>query len=494
MSGRGTVLVIDDDPIVVRTVQRVLRGAQIDTVDFDNADAALAQLEKLPVHAALVDVSLPGISGLQFLQRAKQIRPQLEVVMMTGGTSVENAVIAMKNGAYDYLSKPFESLEKLLAVVGHALERSALINKNSALLDRNQQLEALLSVRDDMSEIIGKSPVMQPVFDTIARVADTPATVLVTGESGTGKELVARAVHRLSKRAKKPFVPVNCSAFTESLLDSELFGHMKGAFSGAAATRRGMFESADEGTIFLDEVGDLAPGTQVRLLRTLQEGEVRRVGANEPLHVNVRVVAATNVDLRDAVKKGKFREDLFYRLNVVNLHLPPLRDRVTDIPDLTHHMIKKAAAKMSRPVEGISDAAMARMCAWPWRGNIRELENSLARAVAMARGSRIEENDLPPEMLGVSADAAVGDEGFDLLPFGEAKRRAMESFERRYLKKKLGEHNGNITRAAEASGMDRSNFKRLVRSVVDDVEVTDETPPGGLPVVSLEDLARARRR
>jgi DNA-binding NtrC family response regulator len=487
----GRVLVIDDDPIVVRTVQRVLRGAQIETVDFGDADAALEQLAKLDVQAALVDVTLPGISGLQFLQRAKQVRPELEVVMMTGGTSVENAVTAMKCGAYDYLTKPFESLEKLVAVVSHALERGALIHSNTALQDRNSHLEELLAAREDMTEIIGKSPAMMPVFDTIARVADTPATVLVTGESGTGKELVARALHRLSKRNKKAFVAVNCSAFTESLLDSELFGHMKGAFTGAAASRRGMFESASDGTIFLDEVGDLAPGTQVRLLRTLQEGEVRRVGANEPVHVDVRVIAATNVDLKEAVKAGRFREDLFYRLNVVHVHLPPLRERVSDIPALTEHMIKKAAAKMQRDVDGISEAGLQRLCAWPWKGNIRELENSLARAVAMCRTSRLEEGDLPPELLDdgtVKVATFTADHKLDSLPYTEAKKKAVEAFERRYLKNKLLETNGNISRAAEAAGMDRSNFKRLCRAFAVDVDEGD-TPVDGVPVPA--DLRRS---
>ena len=492
---RRRVLVIDDDPIVVRTVQRVLRSAQIETVDFDTADAALAKLAEIDVHAALVDVSLPGMSGLQFLQKAKQIKPQLEVVMMTGGTSVENAVTAMKNGAYDYLAKPFESLEKLLAVVGHALERSTLISSNSVLQDRNEQLEAMLSVREEMAEIIGSSPAMRPVFDIIGRVADTPATVLITGESGTGKELVARALHRLSKRNKKAFVPVNCSAFTESLLDSELFGHMKGAFTGAAANRRGMFESASDGTIFLDEVGDLAPGTQVRLLRTLQEGEVRRVGANESLHVDVRIVAATNVDLTEAVKTGRFREDLYYRLNVVRIHLPPLRDRVSDIPALTQHMIKKAATKMQRDVRDISSSAMARICAWPWHGNIRELENKIGRAVAMCRTTTIEEGDLEGDMIDSAANmpGVASVDVLDRMPYAEAKKRAVESFERRYLKNKLIETNGNISRAAEAAGMDRSNFKRLCRSFSVEVE-ENETPPRGTPLVNVDELRSASTR
>ena len=465
---RGTVLVIDDDALVLRTVQRVLRGADFDTVAFPDAESAVAELDKLTtIGVALVDVTLPGMSGLEFLLHVKQARPHLEVVMMTGGTSLENAVTAMKRGAYDYLAKPFESLEKLIAVVGHALERSTLI-------DRNTELERLLSVRDEMSEIIGKSPAMTPVFDVISAVADTPATVLVTGESGTGKELVARALHRLSRRRKKPFVAINCSAFTESLLESELFGHQKGAFTGASANRRGVFETAHEATLFLDEVGDLASASQVRLLRALQEGEIKRVGGNDTIHVDVRVVAATNVDLKDAVRRHAFREDLYYRLNVVSIHLPPLRERIGDIPALTAHMMKKHAVRMDRPVDAISDAALGRMCSYAWPGNIRELDNCVARAVVLARSHRIEEGDLPPELrapLVPVADAVV--EG---LPYAEAKRRTIEAFERRYLRAKLKDANGNISRAADAAGMDRSNFKRLCRAFAVDVEEASAEP------------------
>jgi two-component system response regulator HydG len=462
-AARGTVLVIDDDALVLRTVVRVLGNAGLDTMTFADADAALAAFDKLAhVRVALVDVTLPGISGLEFLERVKQLRPHLEIIMMTGGTSLENAVRAMKKGAYDYLPKPFDSLEKLVAVVGHALERSALI-------DRNSELEHLLSVRDEMSEIIGKSPAMMPVFDVIAAVADTPATVLVTGESGTGKELVARALHRLSRRRKKGFVAINCGAFTESLLDSELFGHQKGAFTGANANRRGVFESAHEATLFLDEVGELAPGSQVRLLRALQEGEIKRVGGNETIKVDVRIVAATNVDLKEAVQKHTFREDLYDRLNVVAVHLPPLRDRVSDIPALAMHMLKKHAARMDRPVESFSDAALGRLCAYGWKGNVRELDNCVAYSVVLAKGARIEEGDLRPELL-TSSTAVTGDPVVEALPYAEAKKRTVEAFERRYLRAKLKEASGNISRAADAAGMDRSNFKRLCRSFAVDVD------------------------
>ncbi len=451
-----SIMIIDDEPLVVSAVARVMKSHNIGAHTFHDAESALAQLESLQVQAALVDVNLPATSGLEFLRRAKQVRPDLEVIIMTGVTSIGDAVHAMRNGAYDYLAKPFESLDKLVAVVSHAIERSALIH-------RNQELERLLSRRDGMTDILGTSPRMQEVFETIAAAAETPATVLVTGESGTGKELVARALHRLSRRSSKPFVAVNCSAFAESVLDSELFGHQKGAFTGAMANRRGMFEAAHDATLFLDEVGDMAAGTQVRLLRALQEGEIKRVGANETIKVDVRVIAATNVNLVDAVKGHTFREDLYYRLNVISIHLPPLRERISDVPLLARHMVKKHAARIGRPVDGLSDAALDRLCAWHWPGNIRELENVIVRALVLCRGDRLEEAHLPPDIrapiVPVNVESLV-----DRLPYTEAKRRTVEAFERRYLTLRLKESGGNISRAAEAAGMDRSNFKRLCRT------------------------------
>ncbi|HEY1100240.1 MAG TPA: sigma-54 dependent transcriptional regulator, partial [Myxococcota bacterium] len=348
-----SIMIVDDEPLVVSAVSRVMKAHNIGAHPFHDAESALDALVGLEVQAALVDVNLPGTSGLDFLRRAKAVRPDLEVIIMTGVTSIGDAVHAMRAGAYDYLAKPFESLDKLVAVVGHAIERSALIH-------RNQELERLLSRRDDMTDILGTSPKMKDVFETISAAAETPATVLVTGESGTGKELVARALHRLSKRSSKPFVAVNCSAFAESVLDSELFGHQKGAFTGATANRRGMFEAAHDATLFLDEIGDMTAGTQVRLLRALQEGEIKRVGGNDTIKVDVRVIAATNVNLMEAVKAHTFREDLYYRLNVVSIHLPPLRERIDDVPLLAMHMVKKHAGRLGRNVDTMSDAALER--------------------------------------------------------------------------------------------------------------------------------------
>jgi two-component system response regulator HydG len=463
---RTTVVVVDDDANIRKLVARALREIDVETVTHDDAEAALHALDDQRISVALIDVMLPGMSGLEFLEALRRRRPDIETIMMTGSMSIENAVRAMKAGAYDYLQKPFESVEKLTSVVRHAVERRALIH-------RNVELERLLA-REQMTEIVGTSAAMQPVFDTIRAVADTPATVLVTGESGTGKELVARALHRLSRRNRRPFVAVNCSAFSEGVLESELFGHVKGAYTGAAANRRGVFETADTGTLFLDEIGDITPRTQVSLLRTLQEGEIKRVGASEPVRVDVRVVAATNVDLREAVRRGVMREDLYYRLNVISVHLPPLRERRSDIPLLALHLLKKHTERMQRDITSIGDGALEVLASWRWPGNVRELDNVVARAVVLCRGATIEERDLPRELTeGDRAVAVVGDVAVDALPYTEAKRRVVEAFEQRYLRAKLKAAAGNISKAAELAGMDRSNFKRLCRAF--DVDGHDET-------------------
>jgi two-component system response regulator HydG len=468
---RAVVLVVDDEAHVRRLVSRALREVDLPTVEHDSAEGALAALDDRNVHVALVDVMLPGMSGLEFLEELRRRRPDVEVVMITGNMSIENAVRAMKAGAYDYLQKPFEGVDKLTNVVQRALERRALVY-------RNVELERLLA-REQMTEIVGTAPAMTPVFETIRAVADTPATVLVTGESGTGKELVARALHRLSRRNRRALVAVNCSAFSEGVLESELFGHVKGAFTGAASHRRGVFEAADHGTLFLDEIGDITPRTQVSLLRALQEGEIRRVGANEPVRVDVRVVAATNVDLREAVRRGTMREDLYYRLNVISVHLPPLRERRSDIPLLALHLLKKHAERMQRTVDGISDAALDALSAWSWPGNVRELENCIARAVVLCRGT-IEERDLPRELTGSDRIFAEPDALLDKLPYTEAKRRVVDAFDQRYLKAKLRSASGNITKAAELAGMDRSNFRRLCRAAGVDTH-DDETSPSLTP-------------
>ena len=325
-------------------------------------------------------------------------------------------------------------------------------------------LEQALSARDQFEDLVGQSSQMRSVFKLVETVSYSTATVLIQGESGTGKELVARAIHFRSPRKDMPFVAVNCSALTDTLLESELFGHVKGSFTGAMGNKKGLFEAAEGGTIFLDEIGDIPAATQVRLLRVLQEGEVKRVGANDTLKVDVRVIAASNVDLAKAKDEGKFREDLFYRLNVITVRLPPLRDRPEDIPLLAHHFLKLYASKAARKVTSIAPDAMEALTTARWDGNVRELENCLERAVVLCAGTQVELEDLPPEIR--SKQRGGGDvEVFSLahLPYAQAKKLAMRAFERRYLSALLDRSSNNVSMAARAAGVDRSNFRRLLK-------------------------------
>jgi DNA-binding NtrC family response regulator len=351
----------------------------------------LAASKDPTVDVAVLDIRMPHLSGMDLLRAIKQARPDVEVVMMTAFATVETAVEAVKAGAYDYLTKPFSNIDEVSLTVAKALERKQL-------KDRTRVLEEQLSVKGQFEDLIGQSSHMRAVFKLVETVSYSSATVLIQGESGTGKELVARAIHYRSPRKDKPFIAVNCSALTETLLESELFGHVKGSFTGATANKKGLFEAADGGTIFLDEIGDVPPATQVRLLRVLQEGEVKRVGANETIKVDVRVIAASNVDLARAKDQGKFREDLFYRLNVITVALPPLRDRPEDVPLLAGHFLRLYAGKMGKKVTGISPQAMEALVCHRWMGNVRELENVIERAVVLTSREVVEVEDLPQQL------------------------------------------------------------------------------------------------
>jgi len=377
-------------------------------------------------------------------------------VLVTGHGTVDAAVAALKAGAFDYFTKPFSDHERLIRTLTNAAEQRRLKS-------RTAQLERMLEVKESFEDLVGTSAKMTEVFKLIDSVAYASSTVLIQGESGTGKELVARALHRRSPRKNKAFLAVNCGALTETLLDSELFGHLKGSFTGALSNKRGLFQAADGGTLFLDEIGEMPPQTQVRLLRVLQEGEVRPVGSNEPVHVDVRVVAATNVDLAKAKSAGKFREDLFYRLNVISVQLPPLRDRPEDIAPLVQHFIAKYSKKSGKTIGGVARAALERLVAHAWPGNVRELENAIERAVVLCQGHELSADDLPAN-IGAEAKAS-GDEPASLthLPFYQARELNHAAFERRYCSTILRKTEGNITRAAELAGVDRSNFRRLLK-------------------------------
>ncbi len=453
---KAKVLVVDDDKVVLKAVAEILRRASCEVVAIEDSVEGLAAAVEPGFDVAVLDIKMPNLSGMDLLQEIKSKRPEMEVVMMTAFATVETAVTAVKAGAFDYLTKPFENIDEVVFTIQKAYERKSL-------LDRNRQLEVMLDVRDRFEGLIGQGPKMQAVFRMIEGVAYSSATVLIQGESGTGKELAARALHYKSPRRDKPFVAVNCSALTETLLESELFGHVRGSFTGAVANKKGLFEAADGGTLFLDEIGDIPPSTQVRLLRALQEGEIKRVGSNDTIKVDVRVIAATNKDLPKAMAEGHFREDLYYRLNVISINLPPLRERPEDIPLLVHHFLTKYGAKTGKQLTRAEPAAMEALTTHRWSGNVRELENVIERAVVLAQGTTLTTNDLPPNFGGERAGAEVASSTLSHLPYAQAKKLALRAFERRYLTSVLQRANGNISLAARQAGVDRSNFRRLLK-------------------------------
>jgi two-component system response regulator HydG len=455
------VLVVDDEDMMRRSLARLLlaRGWRVDTAD--GGERALAYLETNDPDVVLCDLHMPGMDGLEVLGRALALRPGLAFVMMSGQADVSVAVEALRAGAYHFLTKPFKSNDAVALTVGKAAEHRRLV-------DRAHELELRLLAQERFGELIGTSPGMAAVYRVIDGVASTTSTVLILGESGTGKELVARAIHQRSPRAQRPFVPVNCGAIPKDLVETELFGHVRGAFTGANLARAGLFESASGGTIFLDEVGELPLSAQVKLLRVLQEGEIKRVGSDETKVVDVRVVAATNVDLPQLVASGAFRRDLFYRLNVIPITLPPLRERGEDVLVLAAHFLQKLARKMDRPVKRLAPDAVAALRAHTWPGNVRELEHALEHAFVLSRGEEIGPRDLPfttpapsvpaprPASNGAAADYLD-------LPFVEAKRRAVDAFEEAYLRELMRRCGGNAAEAAREAGLDRSNFRRLLR-------------------------------
>jgi two-component system, NtrC family, response regulator HydG len=468
---RARVLVVDDEPTLLRALEALLRRKGYEVTALESPIAATQRLAQEDFDVAVLDIKMPQLSGLELLSAVKHRRPEVEVIMMTGHATVETALAAVKAGAYDYLTKPFEDVELVARAVGKAAERKMLF-------DRNRQLETQLRERSDAPSdgLVGSSGGMREVARMIDAVAYSAATVLVTGESGTGKELVARALHAKSPRRAHPFVALNCGALTETLLESELFGHVKGAFTGAQRDQKGLFDAADGGTIFLDEIGDIPPPTQVRLLRVLQEGELKRVGSAESVHVDVRVIAATHRDLPKLVKSGKFREDLFYRLNVINIPLPPLRDRVDDVPLLAHHFLRRYADRLSKKVRSVAPEALELLSGYRWPGNVRELENAIERAVVLCRSEIVLPGDLPPAVTGRTAplvrEAPVnGDEATWLsLSYAAAKEQALRRFEKGYVDALMKACDSNISAAARKAGMDRSNFKRVLRKYRADVE------------------------
>ncbi len=463
------VLVVDDEPTLRRGLARLLLSRGMEVVTADDGARAIDQLGQEQIDVALIDLMMPHVDGLELLEYIKSDHPGIEVILMTAFGDVDTAVRAVRAGAYHFLTKPFRSNDEVVLTVSKAAERRQL-------LDRAAMLERRLEQMEKFGELIGNSARMQEVYRLALGVASTSSTVLILGESGTGKELTARAVHQHSPRAEKPFVAVNCSAIPVALVESELFGHVRGAFTGATTTREGLFEAADRGTIFLDEVGDLPPLAQVKLLRALQQGEIKRVGANDTKTVDVRVIAATNVDLRNRISEGSFREDLYYRLNVVAIELPPLRERMEDVPLLAHHFLKKYAARAGREVRRFTPAAIRILQQQPWPGNVRELENAIEYAVVFCRDDTITPDDLPfakEQKLSQEEGAPSAGKGSNSgsmllngvvdLPYREAKQRAIAAFEVAYFGALLDRTGGNVSEAARQAGLDRSNFRRSAK-------------------------------
>ncbi len=450
---RARILVVDDKENIRSLFGRIL-GEAHEVVAAEDGARAISLLAAQPFDVVVTDLRMPGADGFEVLKAVKARSPDTEVVMMTAYATVADAVEAMKLGAYDYLQKPFDPDDASL-VVARALERQRLRAQAASLLQEVQGVYAF-------HNLVGKSPRMREVYQLLEQASGLDITVLLSGETGTGKELAARAVHYHSARKERRFVPVNCGALPAELVESELFGHAKGAFTGAAGLKRGLFEEADGGTIFLDEIGDLPLPMQVKLNRALQEREIRRVGDASPIKVNVRVIAATHRDLKAEVAAGRFREDLYYRLNVFPVVLPPLRDRREDVPLLAAHFLEKHTRLLGREVAGFDAEAVRALTGYPWPGNVRELENAVERAVAVSRGGTVAVRDLPADVRGTQ-EGAIPAEVLARMPYREAVDLARDRVTRDYLTALLRDLDGNVTKAAERAGMARESLHRLLK-------------------------------
>lgn len=448
----GTILVIEDKRNMLRLLERVL-GEHYRVVTAETGKEGLAIFEQETVDLVLSDIKLPDLDGLSLLETMKQHKPEVEVILMTAYGSVASAVDAMKKGALDYITKPFEP-DEIVMVVQRAMERMALQSQAHHL---QREVESLYG----FANIVGTSPAMQEVYALMRKVVNSDTTVLITGDSGTGKELVARAIHYTSKRRDRRFVPVNCGAIPKDLLESEMFGHVKGAFSGAHRTKWGLVEEANGGTLFLDEISELPLDLQVKINRVLQEKRVRRVGQSVDRPVDVRILTATNRDLQELVSEGLFRDDLFYRINVYPIPVPPLRDRADDIPLLINHFIAKYSQSGDQDVIGIDPEAIEALHAHSWPGNVRELENALERAVLLAGAGPIKLEHLPPSIWEEPRKPA-GEELIHL-PYHDAAQSAAHDFGKTYLAAVLKRYKGNVTKAAKDAGIERESFHRLLK-------------------------------
>jgi len=442
MKKQVKVLIVDDEAIIRESLRDWLSDVGYQVLTAENGHQALGIIEKEKPGIVIADLVMPGMDGIELLKRAKEISPGIEVIIITAYGSIPTAISAMREGAYDYIEKPFcpERAELLVEK----------LVKHQRLLEENISLHQKLEERYRFENMIAKSAKMRQIIEVIKVVAKSNAAVLITGESGTGKELVARAIHSQSYRKGKPFVAVSCAALPESLLESELFGHEKGAFTGAHAQRKGKFEVANRGTLFLDEIGEMSANIQVHLLRVLEEKEFTRVGGNELIKVDVRVISATNTDIKKAVADGQFREDLYYRLNVVSIELPPLRERKEDIPLLAQHFLKKFALENQKEITGFSPEANDFLLKYEWPGNVRELENAIERAVILAKNSCIEVADLSQKSLIAVHSAPLG--------------KKLAEVERNHILNILSETGGNYTKAAKILGISRVTLYNKIKA------------------------------
>ena len=451
---RAHILIVDDETDLAISCQRLFNSKGYQSAVVGNGRDALAYLQAEEPQLVLTDLKMPGMDGMELLQQIKAHHPEILVVIMTAYSTIEDAVAAMRLGAADFLPKPFTA-DHLAIVVEKVLAARTLREENRTLKEQ-------LSRRYSFENIIGKSQGMVQIFELIKKISDTNVNVLVCGASGTGKELIARSIHANSRRNTRAFVPINCGALPEPLMESEIFGYERGAFTGAAHTKPGLLETADGGTFFLDEISELPMPLQVKFLRVLQDGKFRRLGSNQEREVDLRLICATNQPLEEKVEANQFREDLYYRINTFTIQIPPLKDRRDDIPLLANHFLQHYARQHQKPVNALSPQAMELLLKGEWKGNIRELEHVLERAVILASGEAVLPEDLPPQIHPAENNFQAPQTFLLNLPFKEAKDQLIEDFERRYIEDVLQKYHGNVSRAAEHSGIDRRSLHRLL--------------------------------
>ncbi|XPV74958.1 MAG: sigma-54-dependent transcriptional regulator [Desulfovibrio sp.] len=457
MKQNATILVVDDEKDFAKGISRLITSRYTDenVITAFSAEEALGIVTTEPIRVMLTDLRMPGMDGLALIEKTLEINPDISMIMLTAHGSIETAVHAVKSGAYDFLTKPIEP-ESLFLTIGKSLERSRLKQENT-------RLKALVAKENAGSIIIGHSPSIIQLKRTIEAVAGSDYTVLIRGESGTGKELAAKTVHSSSKRRKHKFVTVNCPAIPEQLLESELFGHVKGAFTGADSNRKGLFEEAKGGTIHLDEIGDISLSLQAKLLRVLQEQEIRPVGSNKTQTADVRIVASTNQDLETKIKLGEFREDLFYRLNVLTLQMPTLTDRAEDIPLLAQHFIQQTCKELNVCMQDIQPEPLAYLSAREWKGNVRELQNFIRKLVVFSQGESIDMRTIG--LVESPENIAVPKAGQEYSQYKDAKARLLDDFTRTYLSEVLSKTEGNISEAARESGLSRVALQKMLTRI-----------------------------